>query len=342
MIGSKPDPEPYLGGRLGVPADEVMLLDDTRECVDGTTHVGMAAVLVKPLDKTPAFDLARELLGLAWTRSVWSALAPTADLGPEAGPPLHRRRRRACGRAAAVLGEATESPPSRVACWSSTSPRRRRSTASPVGSAPTPSTSSSTTLRVDARALGVSDDDRDVLRLDEATLLDEIRINAIGPMLLVRALVDQLRRARHRRVSSTCHRPSGQWGWPRPSGVTSATWCRKRRWSADRGGALRRSPDRRQRVRRRPPARAAAHGPRHATWRARGPGAGQRRDRRPRRSSDARRSPTASSAGTAPCTRGSGQCGTRPPLTTIVCPEHEDEVVREQVAERAERGVETT
>ena len=53
---------------------------------------------------------------------------------------------------------------------------------------------------VDARALGVPDDERDVLRLDEATLLDEIRINAIGPMLLVRALLDQLRSAARPRV----------------------------------------------------------------------------------------------------------------------------------------------
>ena len=63
----KPDPEPYLhaAAALGVPPDEVVFLDDTPECVDGATRVGMAAVLVDPLDKTPAFDRARELLGLA-------------------------------------------------------------------------------------------------------------------------------------------------------------------------------------------------------------------------------------------------------------------------------------
>jgi NAD(P)-dependent dehydrogenase (short-subunit alcohol dehydrogenase family) len=53
---------------------------------------------------------------------------------------------------------------------------------------------------VDARALGVPDDERDVLQLDEATLLDEVRINAIGPMLLVRALLDPLRAAAGPRV----------------------------------------------------------------------------------------------------------------------------------------------
>ena len=45
---------------LGVPPDEVVFLDDTPECVDGATRVGMAAILVDPLDKTPAFDQARE------------------------------------------------------------------------------------------------------------------------------------------------------------------------------------------------------------------------------------------------------------------------------------------
>ena len=53
---------------------------------------------------------------------------------------------------------------------------------------------------VDARALGVPEAERDVLQLDEATLLAEVRVNAIGPMLLVRALVDRLRGAARPRI----------------------------------------------------------------------------------------------------------------------------------------------
>ena len=49
---------------LGVQPGEVVFLDDTPECVDGAERVGMAAILVDPFDKTPAFDRARELLGL--------------------------------------------------------------------------------------------------------------------------------------------------------------------------------------------------------------------------------------------------------------------------------------
>ncbi len=62
----KPDPEAYLqaAAALGVPPCEVVFLDDTLECVDGATRVGMSAVLVDPLDKTPAFDRARALLAL--------------------------------------------------------------------------------------------------------------------------------------------------------------------------------------------------------------------------------------------------------------------------------------
>jgi NAD(P)-dependent dehydrogenase (short-subunit alcohol dehydrogenase family) len=53
---------------------------------------------------------------------------------------------------------------------------------------------------VDGRALGVSDDERDVLQLGAGHVLDEIRINAIGPMLLSRHLVDALRRADNPRI----------------------------------------------------------------------------------------------------------------------------------------------
>jgi NAD(P)-dependent dehydrogenase (short-subunit alcohol dehydrogenase family) len=53
---------------------------------------------------------------------------------------------------------------------------------------------------VDGRALGVPDDERDVLQLSAEHVLDEIRINAIGPMLLTRALLDRLRKSSRPRV----------------------------------------------------------------------------------------------------------------------------------------------
>jgi NAD(P)-dependent dehydrogenase (short-subunit alcohol dehydrogenase family) len=53
---------------------------------------------------------------------------------------------------------------------------------------------------VDGRALGVPDDERDVLQLGAGYVLAEIRINAIGPMLLSRHLVDALRAASNPRI----------------------------------------------------------------------------------------------------------------------------------------------
>ena len=53
---------------------------------------------------------------------------------------------------------------------------------------------------VDGRALGVPDDERDVLELGAGYVLDEIRINAIGPMLLSRHLVNTLRAASNPRI----------------------------------------------------------------------------------------------------------------------------------------------
>ena len=53
---------------------------------------------------------------------------------------------------------------------------------------------------VDGRALGVPDDERDVLQLSAEHVLDEIRINAIGPMLLSRALLAGLRRSANPRI----------------------------------------------------------------------------------------------------------------------------------------------
>jgi NAD(P)-dependent dehydrogenase (short-subunit alcohol dehydrogenase family) len=56
---------------------------------------------------------------------------------------------------------------------------------------------------VDGRALGVADDERDVLQLGADVFLDEIRINAVGPMLLSRRLLGPLRRA----ADPSGHRP---------------------------------------------------------------------------------------------------------------------------------------
>jgi len=64
---AKPDPEPYLRAaeRLGVEPSQVVFLDDAEYCIAGCEAVGMTGVLVDPLDKLPAFDTARRLLGIA-------------------------------------------------------------------------------------------------------------------------------------------------------------------------------------------------------------------------------------------------------------------------------------
>jgi NAD(P)-dependent dehydrogenase (short-subunit alcohol dehydrogenase family) len=53
---------------------------------------------------------------------------------------------------------------------------------------------------IDARVLGVADGDRDVLDLSGEHFLDEIRVNALGPMLLTRAVLEPLRRAERGRI----------------------------------------------------------------------------------------------------------------------------------------------
>jgi NAD(P)-dependent dehydrogenase (short-subunit alcohol dehydrogenase family) len=45
---------------------------------------------------------------------------------------------------------------------------------------------------IDGRSLGAADDDRDVLQLNPDHFMDEIRVNTLGPLLLVRALLDRL------------------------------------------------------------------------------------------------------------------------------------------------------
>jgi putative hydrolase of the HAD superfamily len=62
----KPAAGAYLGAAdaMGLPPERIVFLDDTPACVDGARAVGMAGVHVDPLDKAPAFQRARELLGL--------------------------------------------------------------------------------------------------------------------------------------------------------------------------------------------------------------------------------------------------------------------------------------
>lgn len=53
---------------------------------------------------------------------------------------------------------------------------------------------------VDGRALGVADEERDVLQLSPEHVIDEFRINAIGPMLLSRVFLDSLRSSANPRI----------------------------------------------------------------------------------------------------------------------------------------------
>ena len=53
---------------------------------------------------------------------------------------------------------------------------------------------------IDARSLGVDDGARDVLRLSGEHFLEEMRINAVGPMLLARALLDRLAASSNPRI----------------------------------------------------------------------------------------------------------------------------------------------
>jgi NAD(P)-dependent dehydrogenase (short-subunit alcohol dehydrogenase family) len=53
---------------------------------------------------------------------------------------------------------------------------------------------------VDGRALGVPDEERDVLQMGAEDFLGEFRVNALGPMLLTRALLAPLRTADGARI----------------------------------------------------------------------------------------------------------------------------------------------
>jgi putative hydrolase of the HAD superfamily len=62
----KPAPEAYLAAAeaLAVAPGDIVFLDDTPGCVEGARRVGMVGILVDPFDRGPAFDQARQLLGL--------------------------------------------------------------------------------------------------------------------------------------------------------------------------------------------------------------------------------------------------------------------------------------
>jgi NAD(P)-dependent dehydrogenase (short-subunit alcohol dehydrogenase family) len=53
---------------------------------------------------------------------------------------------------------------------------------------------------IDARALGVDDGRRDVLQLGAEHFLDVMRVNAVGPMLLARAVLDRLEASDNPRI----------------------------------------------------------------------------------------------------------------------------------------------
>ena len=53
---------------------------------------------------------------------------------------------------------------------------------------------------LDARNFGVPDGERDVLQLSGEHFLDEVRVNALGPLLLTRALLGRLRLAYRPRI----------------------------------------------------------------------------------------------------------------------------------------------
>ena len=62
----KPDPRAFRGGTdaLGVPAEQIVFLDDMPWNIDGARQAGMTAVRVPWDDPVPAIDTARELLRL--------------------------------------------------------------------------------------------------------------------------------------------------------------------------------------------------------------------------------------------------------------------------------------
>ena len=82
---------------------------------------------------------------------------------------------------------------------------------------------------VDARNFGVPDGERDVLQLSGEHFLDEMRVNALGPLLLTRALLEspapRLPAPHRERVLAGRRR----WWWRPRRAATSATPRRRRR-----------------------------------------------------------------------------------------------------------------
>jgi putative hydrolase of the HAD superfamily len=62
----KPDPRAFASGAeaLGLPAEQIVFLDDMPWNVEGARQAGLKAVRVPWDDPRPAIDTARELLGL--------------------------------------------------------------------------------------------------------------------------------------------------------------------------------------------------------------------------------------------------------------------------------------
>ncbi len=254
-----------------------MFLDDTPECVDGGRAAGMHAIQVDPADRKPAFDQAREALGHARVTERIVITGANRGLGLELARHYAARGDEVwagCRRPAAAgeLGELTDHvlDPRRRVGGLDQAVRRRRSAMLPLDVL-------INNAGVDGRALGVPDDERDVLQLSAEHVLDEIRINAIGPMLLTRALLDPLRKSSRPRIvnmSSTVG-----------SMEVAATVGRDVGYVDVEGGAehdhgqARRTAARRRHRRRRPPPRSAPH--RH---RARPAASSRTRDRRRPRS----------------------------------------------------------
>ena len=63
----KPAPEAYLlmVARMGVPAEEIVFIDDQPINLEGARAVGMQTVHLNPVDPQPGFTQARRLLGLS-------------------------------------------------------------------------------------------------------------------------------------------------------------------------------------------------------------------------------------------------------------------------------------
>ena len=167
-------------------AGDVVFLDDTPECVERAWPVGMFGVRVDPMDRVPAVRRRAATPRLAVTTQRVSGLpAPTAASG-SSGPCVLVAWRRGVGRLPAPRrGD-------RTAVADSTRPRRRSGRRG-VDRAVRHRHRLRAARRADqqrrcrrSRSRRARRRERDVLELGAGYVLDEIRINAIGPMLLGR------------------------------------------------------------------------------------------------------------------------------------------------------------